>query len=378
MSVDRISYARPSIQSRAFVTIAIADDQTPTVIDPNTGIDLGIVAGGGNGDTQMLTFGFNSDFDDSVFEDIRAFVLNMPPTLVDAGHVIEIDFAPDLAWLVAQNTLFASAVPVVGNPDAAFKEPSASAYQGAGGTPAQKQIGTIALQLNPGSPAAWNWANEYLVSPTLAVEFQRKDSATTKLRVDYSNLDFVQGQLFTFSEVELYEVLTDTSGSDWWQLQGAITDESFDLNLTTEVIEWMKGKPGVTFHQALSTIITEAKFNLFEDDPRWMSRSLDITPTENTTDNTIDISLDGRTRPVVYGHYVIQWFTQGGFRVMLDIPKGNLTPTGSTVPGGAEFAGKEYTIKALGAGAQTKNISNLRCTRTPVEQILVPMTYGIT
>jgi hypothetical protein len=376
MPQDRITYSNPTWRSHAFSTTAIIEDQTATTLEPGDVLDLGTSAGGSPGNFAGLTLKFEDTFDDSVYDTLRLWVMNWQNL---TGHSIKGDFDDQLAWGVAQTNDVGTPVELAKDPystNATFTNATvANVYDNTAGN---KQIETIALHSDPGASAtAWDYANEYLANPALVLEIPRVDASSTKLRPTYSGLDLADGQLFTFSEVELYEVLTSGS-TEFWQRRAAIKDQSFDINTGEDVINWDKYKPSATVHQAISTVMGEVKFQVDNIDPDFMARAFDETATENTTDETIDFALTAKTRAVNYKKYVIQWFTQGGFLVRMIMPKCKLTATGSFAPGGDDFAGVEFTLKALINNTTAKSLCTTKWSRVPMEQAILPFTYAVT
>lgn len=331
-----------------------------------TSLDFGTVAASASGTHKNLSVEFTAG-SSTVYDDIRFWLLN------------------DRAWTA--HTWYAKLVTTATTPattaltgGAAIGTSPDGATKGAAGTyfnvSSNAAIRYLQLQLQVGSsPSVINQGNELLMNPILVTEFQRTAQATTKLRGDYTAIEtYDQGYLFTFSDVNLYKI--DGTGDGRWQLIAAIKEDSFDLNLAQERVEWMKGKPSATYHQAISKVMTECKFKVDMIDPKWMSLAFDTSATEDTTDNTVDVAIDTYTRPVQYPAWVIEWRMIGGFMARLYVPKGKLSLSGSLQPGGSEFAGAEFTLTGLANG--NRRVSTLRTSLTPIEQAMIPLTFNAT
>lgn len=378
MPNDRIAYKSPAWQQLAYIAGpgSWIDDSSPTVLEPGDVLDLGTSAAGAAGNAEGFSVAFASNFDDSVYDTLRLWITNAQ---ILTGHDIKAQFAADQVGEATQTTALTTGT-VVSLPTQPYHADAkistatvANVYDST-----NKWIETIVIQSNPaGGATPWDYADEYLSNPGLVLEIPRVDDTTTRLRAGYSGLDLADGQLFTFSEVKLFEVLVSGS-TEYWQLRAAIKDQSFTLKQGTEVISWDKYKPAATVHQAISTVMSEVTFQIDNEAPGFIASAFDEVAIDNATDQTVDIPLTAVTRPPIYTKYVVQWVTQGGFIARMVLPKCHLSATGDYVPGGDDFAGYEFSLKALVNNTSAKSLCTTKCTRIPMEQIVLPFTYAVT
>lgn len=328
--------------------------------------DFGTVAASSNSTEKYLSLEFNADFggsSDAVYEDIRVWLANSPER-TNSGLYIQgntVKATPGTVTLPS-GTLIGT------NPFNAKKLAAGTYYQSG-----DKAIRYLQMQLQNGVSTAYNLSNEYRENPVIMVDFQRRDSAVSKLNT-YDILNDARGfgHLFTYSDVALYAALD--SNRAVWQYVSGIKDNSFSINQGQERVSWTTGKPDVTFHELISSVVTEAKFKLDSISPAWRAIAFNTTATENATDNTIDWEQSGIARPPVYYKYALEWRTMGGFRVWLEMPKGSLTPAGEEAPGGDDFAGLDFMIKGLAYGVN-KTVSKMRVSRTPMERAAIETTW---
>lgn len=373
MSKPVIMDARPVTRKHAFTATTVANTLAATVVEE---LDMGTVSRAAtppNTNVQALTELFPTDFDDSVYETVRTWIAGNP---LFSGHTWVGKWLTDYPWAATQNASIVSGAAIPGNPwggVGTVNEGAASSIYDA----AANLLETFAIQLQV-SPTAEivNSELEKLMNPILTFELSREDAATTKLRYDKSLLDRSRGTMFTFTDVILYEVIT-ISSVDYWQPVMAIKDESFDIDMATETVDWENGKPLVTFHQAISKLKTDAKFTCYDCDPRWIARALHTTPQENTTNNTVEIEYEAISRPVLYGNYVMKWRTKGGHLVRVHVPRAALSLEGGYKPGEQDFAGRGFMLKGLASGPSNL-VSRTHVSRVAMEEIQIPLKYNVT
>lgn len=372
----RVSFTRPTIRDHAYVSAVAVADQTATDLALGTKLDLGSIGAGTNGDCRGLTLKYAAGFDDSLYDDIRLWIVNM---LDLTDHSVEIAVDDRVALVFPTGT---ADVAISGSQLAAYDPYHANSIFANGAvadiyTPATKLLESILIQAQGGTaPETFDWSKVYMPNPALVIEMPRVDKDVTSLSADYDTMDIIGGQLFTFSEVELYGIRENANGDEMWQLIAQIKDQSFDINDGEEVITWTKGKPAIPYHQAISEVMTEVKFQLDEETPKFIASAFDEVAVDNATDATIDFSLTGLSRPVVYQKFGVQWYTQGGFLVRKILPKVKLVKSGSMTPGGDDFAGSEYTMTTLAADSFSKVLSTLKVTKVPTEQLIIPLTWA--
>jgi hypothetical protein len=370
MSIPSIFDVRPYFQEHAFTaSAAISGVASPTRLSSQTGIDLGSVGASANSAQRGLTIQFESAFDDSVFEETRAWIMNLPGF---ASHKFVIAAASGQSFTAGAATAIITGIDHPGNPYQAAKW--TSSYDSP-----SKRIRALLLQLQIGAaPALHNQALSMLTNPVLVVEFQRRNSTITSLPTNQQMFDSLgEGELFTFSDVSIYEVRTNPADltKEMWQYWGAVREETVQPNWGTDRVDWVKGKPTVTFHQALARIMSEVSFQLADPGPYLLAKAWDTNATTNEANNTVEISLNAVTRPTIKSHFVFEWRTQGGFIVRARYPKATMTIQGYT-PGASNFAELPITLTGLATGIN-REACLLAFTQTPSEQIFLPLTYTV-
>jgi hypothetical protein len=317
---------------------------------------------GARSDHKNLTIDFGASFDDSVYGNTRVWLLNDPGADLAWEAIYAASASTPADTSIAGDTMG-------GSPGQAALIDSSVAYDS--GT---KDLGFVQVQMDAtGASAAFDTGDEMRMNPVLVFDILRGDPANPALRPDISGVDEGEGYLFTYSDVELYE--EDSTQS--WTYIGSIREETFDITLATETVEWAKSKPRVIVQQAVSALNANASFQLDQVDPRWLARSLDTAALANSSDDSVDVVLDGRPRATLTQSYVLQWRTYGGHVVRLRLPRARLTPTGSFRPGDTQFAGMTFQLTGMASGAD-RQVAILSTSAVPVEQMLVPLNVTIT
>lgn len=378
-AVDRIEAVCPPFSTwvGAIITDPVAGTETTDVEE----LDMGTVAAASNSDAKALTLEFPADFDDSVFA-TRGFTIWLANNPGLTGHTWAAEFEAGATFpAVSLDAVLAgtTAAAIANNPwDAARHVGTSGEYDGTG-----NRIANILLQLQlAAGSTVRNQSNEIATCPVMVLEFPRMDEAVTQLRAGDFPLDEEKGHLFAYSEMRVYEIsgAVGVQGSaERWQLLGSIKDDTVEMTEDRELIDWRRGKPESTVHQAVSNATASCTFQFDQAFPDFEARALQTTAAEVTERDTIEYSVDSEScsSGVIERGYCIEWRTIGGFIKRKFYPRGILRMTGSTMPGGTEFAAQTFEITALAAGVK-RILSKTVCTKTPIEQAFMPITYNAT
>ena len=375
-AVDRIEAVCPpfSTWTGAVTTDPVAGTEVTDVEE----LDMGTAAAAANTDAKALTLEFPSSFDDSVFASngFTVWMMNNPGL---TGHTWAAEFEAGAVFpAVSLDAVLAgtTAATLANNPWTAARHIGTSGEYDA----TNNRIATMLLQLQLAAGATpRNQGLSLETCPVMVLEFPRMDPAVTALGADDHPLDEEKGHLFEYSEVKVYEIsgAVGVQGSaERWQLLGSIKDDSVEMTEDRELIDWRRGKPESTVHQAVSNATASCTFNFDQAFPDFEARALQTTATEVASRATVEHSVDSFScsAGVIERGYCIEWRTIGGFIKRKYYPRGVLRMTGSTMPGGSEFGSRTFEITALASGVK-RILSKTVCTKTPVEQAFMPITY---
>lgn len=382
-AVERIKFVCPdwSEWTGVFATDPItAGTEQANVVE----LDMGSASSGTNTDAKAVSLEFPDSFDDSVFASNGFHIwLANDPGLAD--HVWAAEFEGGALFpAVSLDAVLAgtTAKKIASNPwDTARHIGTAGEYDAAT-TPSDKRIATILLQLQLGAASALrNSKNELTFCPWLIAEFPRMDAGVTTLRPDSGSFDEEAGHFFAFSEMKIWEI-SDSVGvqgsTERWNLLGSIRDSTVEMTANREIIEWRRGKPLTTVHQAISDATAVITFAFDQPTPDFEARSNQTTAQNFDSRATVGYAIDGRScnNGVIERGYCVEWTTIGGFIKRAYVPRGVLKRTGAVMPGGeSEFASQQFEITGLAAGVN-KILLQEECTKTPVEQAILPIAYA--
>lgn len=376
---------RTSVQLTKYSGASVSKWTGTVGTDPTVGteqtnlevLDFGVVEQDDNSFAQAITVEFPSNFDDTVYSQVRAWVANQPAL---DGHAWMIEFAANALFpAVSLAAPLTNGVTLPTSPFDAIKRTAAGAASSGSDVyiPANKRIKNVLLQLQTASGAEiYNQLDSLLAPLVLYLEYARRPQhAHQMLGIEHVAFDSLSyEQLFTFSDVDVFWVETIDDVEYYWQV-GAIKDETVSMTPTEEMIEWGKFKPKVPVHMARNGAGDEIKFKLDELSPKVWAAALQTAPTANSTDRTIDIVHQALLSDVFKGKWCIQWKTLGKFLVRAIVPQATISQA-EFAPGADDFAGAEITLKALATPNQ-RTLMTVKASDTPVELVRVPFIYEV-
>lgn len=360
-AVPKVSYEPTTWSEWSYLLNEVPTDQTET---PNIdGVDMGTIVQGTIGEVKGLSVNFNADFDDTIF-DVYMYLANNPE---HPGHSWLMDVGAAATFPATIITALPNAMPCNPIAGAASRFLGAAMYNSS-----DKRIQEIIIQLEASATAKiYDAAQKIYSLPHLVIGFQRLDQVFSALEVEQMGADIDRGHLAIFSDVNLFHI----SETGCWTRIATIREDTFDLSSFVETIEWRKGKPTVTYYQARSNTVAEAKFQLAQVTPAFEALALDTKPIINNQDKTIVVNLDGIKKPTREARFAIQYSTEGGFQKTWYVNRGKIIPSASFQPGSAEFAEQEFTITALASGCN-RSVIDLICSLVPQQEACwLPLDY---
>lgn len=347
-------------------------------------IDMGSVALSAESTVKAAALHYTTDFNDSVYSNINVWMKNKRNK---TGHAWDIEFESAATFPVAalDDPLIAG-VEIPGSPGGVWATmPTIAQVLGTAdgaasvGTdeydPVTKKIRWMLLQLTLAAAAdKWDTSKEIYQPPSLVLDVARTDWDVTGLREDEQAADLDTGHLFQYSEVTIFEVLTDAAGNEYWMEYEAVKDDSVTKSYTEEHVEWSKGKPTVVYHEARSAVTAGFNFNFAEQDPQRIAQLFQTAPARDATNRVFTFKVGAKTSAVIERKYVIECRTHGGFIIRTVFPRAVVVPNGDYTPGSAEFAEQPFMLKGLASGSQ-RSVSIETWTDTPVEQSTIPIEF---
>ena len=370
-SIDRTEFVCPkkSEWTGAFDTIATAGTEIPDIDI----LDMGTASAGANTDAKAFTVEFESDFGDSVQDNLKLYMLNLPEF---TGHTWAAEFEADAKFpLVSLSAVLggATAHTIKGNPwdtvQTFGKRDSATEYDGTA-----KRVETILLQLQlAGGAKTWSQGLSLYECPIAAVEIIRGTGTELGLEEPLDALTSEEkGHLFVFSGVRLYR---ETAAGNW-RFYGSIVDDTIEINTDQEQVEFRRDKPLATFHRAVSDATASWNFEISNPDPDLEARALQTTASNNAARDTREVihGANPCNPGVSESAFILEWRTLGGHLVRYRMPRGVLTMAGSFSPGAGDFGSQAFTLEALTSGT-SKTLVELTWSNHPTEVCFLPITY---
>lgn len=368
VSIAKITEEQPPISqwTGAAATLPTAGTETPNI----NVLDFGSVAAGSNSDAKAITVNFPPDFDDSVFG-VRIWGANLPGF---TGHNWFYEASATANFPVGTlSTALTNGVQLYGNPTQSDWK-AASLYDST-----DKRVQEMIFQLQTAAGAkSFNVADYELTPPMLYIEMERRDRAVSANEADFVSFDEVTGHLFTYSSVDLFEIVR-VGNNEFWNMIGGVKEDSITIEFSTTKIDWKKGKPAATFQQAVSEAMASMTFKVDALYPKIIAQSIDGTVVSNAFNHTLDVSLETKSRPTVEAGYAMRWITQGGHVIYFIINRGSLAATGGYQPGATDFAGQEFKLTALVSAGCGGKLATYQISDVPIETAcLLPLTYAVT
>jgi hypothetical protein len=346
-------------------------------------VDLGTIAPNSNSDLAdagALTVEFPSSFDDSINTiGAKIWLSNKPP---QTGHVFAAEFASGaiLPAVTTDADLAGATAAVLGNspyyPAATHLKTTNAEY-----STVNNRIATILLQAQPATGAeAWDVHDNIYTCPRLCLETPRTDFAAEDRILDerYIDADIETGHLMAYPNMELFYIQNYGSSAEVWHKMDSVREDSIEIELNKEFVEYKKGKPQYTVHMAVSAVTGMIRFSSAQNLPKLVATALQTTASRISSDRVIRVSHNADTciSGVIESGWAVRFSTIGGFKCTYRVGRGVLKPAGAYTGGTDSFSEQPYEITALGRGSQ-RELSVIDMSDTPILTTCLPIAYAV-
>lgn len=328
-------------------------------------IDLGQVSAVAKSDVFNVAVQFPSDFDDVArmngMYNARFWIQNLPGF---PAAQFEYELSPTPLAAISTPVAVPRTLQETENIDKATYYDDSS-----------EELGVIALQIDSTTAptAIYNTAEKDRSDPALIIEWERQTEG--QLDADIPNPE--SDHLWDFSQVDLYvNVDVTVSGSTVQQrfLLGYMADEDFTADLRQETVDFKKGKPTATAVVFMSEIVSMIGGQLASSDPWLETEGLHIAA--KTENNMLVWEETNKQRPISIKSYTLEWVTNSGHLVRIEIPRGQFFFTGEKTPGASEISKQAFEIRPL-VNPGTKSVYKFKVSKSTVQRVAIPIKFDL-
>jgi hypothetical protein len=329
-------------------------------------IDLGDIGGVSSGAVFNIALQFPSDFDDvsrmnGLYEP-RFWIQNLPAF---AGTKFEFELNTNPVTDLSSP----SNVPRVDQENENITK--ATYYDDT-----DEELGIISLRVNSTSApsAIYDTVEQDRSDPGLIIEWERQTAGQLDADVPTPNSDHI----WEFSQVDLFVNVSisdagTTTDQKW--LVGWIADEDFTADLRQETVDFRKGKPTAKAVVFMSEIVAMIGGQIASCDPWIVTEGLHISA--KTENRRLKWEETNKQRPISIRNYSLEWSTNSGHYVKVDVPRGQFFFTGEKTPGAGEIAKQAFEIHPL-VNPLTNKVYTMSITKSPVQRAAIPIIFSVT